>query len=48
MNLAYYHKKDIKWDPKRNDFACSSGDEKWLSRDYRVLGLSKNNFFKLR
>ena len=35
MNLAYYHKKDIKWDPKRNDFACSSGDEKWLSRDYR-------------
>lgn len=35
MNLAYYHKKDIKWDPKRNDFSCSSGDEKWLSRDYR-------------
>ena len=35
INLAYYHGKQMQWDPVKNDFAGGTGDEKWLTREYR-------------
>lgn len=35
MNLAYYHGKRIKWDPRGLVFAGGTGDRKWLTREYR-------------
>lgn len=35
MNLAYYHGKEMKWDPQRNRFVGGTGDPAWLTRDYR-------------
>jgi predicted dehydrogenase len=36
MNLAYYHSKKIQWDPAKLEFAGSTGDPAWLTRDYRA------------
>jgi predicted dehydrogenase len=35
MNLAYYHRQAIKWDPKTCAFRDGTGDPKWLERQYR-------------
>jgi predicted dehydrogenase len=35
MNLAYAHQQEIGWNPEKLAFAKSSGDPKWLTRDYR-------------
>ena len=35
-NLAYYHGQPIKWDPAKFEFVGSTGDPKWLTRDYRA------------
>jgi predicted dehydrogenase len=35
MNQAYFHGKLIKWDPAKFAFTGSTGDPKWLTRDYR-------------
>jgi predicted dehydrogenase len=34
-NLAYYHGKNLKWNPATNTFAGGAGDAKWLTREYR-------------
>lgn len=36
INLAYAHRKTIKWDPKRMVFSDPSCDAKWLTRSYRA------------
>jgi predicted dehydrogenase len=35
INLAYAHRKTIKWDPGKLTFADPSCDAAWLTRDYR-------------
>ncbi len=35
MNLAYYHGKQLKWNPVPARFAEGSGDPAWLTRSYR-------------
>lgn len=35
VNLAYYHGKPIKWDPKKEKFAGGTGDPKWLDVPHR-------------
>ncbi len=35
MNLAYYHGQEFDWDPATNTFANGTGDDAWLTRDYR-------------
>ena len=35
VNLAYYHGKRIKWDPKREQFTGGTGDPKWLDVPHR-------------
>ncbi|MHC5093557.1 MAG: Gfo/Idh/MocA family protein [Planctomycetota bacterium] len=38
MNLAYYHRQAMKWNPKKYTFADGTGDVKWLTgsrRDYK-------------
>ena len=36
VNLAYHHRKTIKWDPQKMNFADPSCDPKLLTRDYRT------------
>jgi hypothetical protein len=36
MNLAYYHRQTIRWNPERCDFPWFKGDGDWLTRDYRA------------
>ena len=36
VNLAYYHGKPIKWDPKREQFTDGTGDPKWLDVPHRT------------
>ena len=35
VNLAYYHRQTIKWDPRKLAFADPSCDPAWLTREYR-------------
>jgi predicted dehydrogenase len=35
VNLAYYHGKKLKWDPKSEMFVDGTGDPKWLDVAYR-------------
>ncbi len=38
MNLAYYHRQAMKWDPKKCEFTAGTGNVKWLTgsrRDYK-------------
>jgi hypothetical protein len=35
VNLAYYHGKRIKWDPKNEKFTGGTGDPKWLDVPHR-------------
>ncbi len=35
MNLAYYHRQVIKWDPDKMTFADASCDPAWLTSSYR-------------
>lgn len=35
MNLAYYHKQELDWDPAANQLAKGSGKSEWLGREYR-------------
>jgi len=35
VNLAYYHRKTIKWDPDKMTFADASCDPAWLTSNYR-------------
>ena len=35
MNLAYYHGKELSWNPETSVFANGSGDDAWLTREYR-------------
>ena len=35
INLAYYHKQTIKWDPVKMTFADNKSDKSWLTSDYR-------------
>ena len=36
MNLAYYHRQAIPWNPERTRFPWFKGDGDWLTRDYRA------------
>ena len=36
INLAYAHRKTIKWDPAKLTFADPSCDAAWLTRNYRA------------
>ncbi|HIG29763.1 MAG TPA: Gfo/Idh/MocA family oxidoreductase [Verrucomicrobiales bacterium] len=36
VNLAYAHRKIIKWDPSKKIFTDPSCDKAWLTRDYRA------------
>ena len=36
INIAYAHRKTIKWDPAKMAFADPSCDAAWLTRDYRA------------
>jgi hypothetical protein len=41
VNLAYAHRRTIKWDPKKLAFADPSCDPAWMTRSYRApWGLS--------
>jgi predicted dehydrogenase len=35
INLAYYHRQKLRWDPKRFLFVGNTGRNSWLTRDYR-------------
>jgi len=35
VNLAYYHRERIKWDPKQNQFADATGRKDWLDVPHR-------------
>jgi len=35
VNFAYRHGRNLKWDPKREQFLDGTGDARWLTRDYR-------------
>jgi predicted dehydrogenase len=35
VNLAYYHRRTIKWEPRKLAFADPACDPSWLTRDYR-------------
>jgi predicted dehydrogenase len=34
-NLAYWHHKKLRWDPKKWEFVDGAGENKWLDRDRR-------------
>lgn len=36
VNFAYYYGEKFQWDPAKEQFAGSTGDMKWLGRDYRA------------
>jgi predicted dehydrogenase len=36
VNLAYFYRQRIKWDPVAEKFLDGTGDPKWLTRDYRA------------
>jgi predicted dehydrogenase len=35
MNQAYYHREKLAWDPAANVFAEGTGNQAWLTREYR-------------
>ncbi len=35
LNLGYYHRQNIQWDPARHDFAGGTGRPEWKTRIYR-------------
>lgn len=35
LGFAYYHGKELKWNPAANEFLGDTGDAKWLRREYR-------------
>ena len=35
VNIAYFYRKPLKWDPVKEEFKDGTGDPKWLGRDYR-------------
>lgn len=35
LGFAYYHGKELKWNPAANEFLEDTGDAKWLRREYR-------------
>ena len=35
VNLAYYHRQTLKWDPKKEAFTGGTGNPKWLDYEYR-------------
>ncbi len=35
LNQSYYNHAHIKWDPAKYKFTGGTGDQKWLTRDYR-------------
>jgi predicted dehydrogenase len=35
VNLAYYHRQTMKWDPKKEEFVGGTGNPKWLDYEYR-------------
>jgi len=35
MNLAYWHRQKMRWDPARFTFVEGTGDPAWLTRQYR-------------
>ena len=35
MNQCYYNRAKIQWDPEKFAFTGGTGDQKWLTRDYR-------------
>lgn len=35
LGFAYYYGKKLKWNPATHEFAGSTGDAKWLHREYR-------------
>jgi hypothetical protein len=35
VNLAYFHGKLIKWDPVKEQFVDGTGENAWLTREYR-------------
>lgn len=36
INLAYHHRRTLKWDPEKMTFTANTGDPAWLTRDYRT------------
>jgi len=36
VNLTYYHRQVIKWDPKTESFTGDTGNPKWLDYEYRA------------
>jgi predicted dehydrogenase len=36
VNLTYYHRQVIKWDPKTESFTGGTGNPKWLDYEYRA------------
>ena len=36
LNLVYFHRKTLKWDPKAEQLVDHTGDPSWLGRDYRA------------
>lgn len=36
INLAYYHRKKLKWDPYKFSFRRNTGDSRWLTKEYRA------------
>ena len=42
MNLAYYHRQSMKWDPKKCEFTGGTGNVSWLTgsrRDYKKVNV---------
>ena len=35
VNLAYYHRQRLEWDPQAETFVNGTGDPQWLKHDYR-------------
>jgi predicted dehydrogenase len=35
VNLAYYHRQPLRWDPRAENFADGKGDVRWLDVNYR-------------
>jgi predicted dehydrogenase len=36
VNLSYYHRQTLKWDPKKEEFIGGTGNPKWLDYEYRA------------
>ena len=36
INIAYFYRKVLKWDPAKEQFVGGTGDPKWLTREYRA------------